>query len=68
MIALSNDAGKLILEKWGIKHCTGMEINIMMAPNEIIKVGITKVLSQTEFQDCVDILGDYYLVKKSDPK
>ena len=64
-LAISDDVVKLILEKWGVKLCSNMEINIYMEPNEAVKVSMSKYVTDTELEDVMNVLGDYYLVKRA---
>lgn len=63
-IALSNSVSKVILEKWGVKLANHLSLTIDMNPDSVVTVTISKILSQVEANDVMNVLGEYVLVKR----
>ena len=65
-VATSNNVMQPLLEKWGIKMATDVQVVIKFEPNSYAMVTIEKLLSQSEADDLAEALGDYYLVKRDE--
>ena len=65
-VAMSNNVMQPLLEKWGIKMATDVQVAIRFEPNSFAMVTIEKLLTQSEADDLTEALGDYYLVKRDE--
>ena len=66
-VAQSNNVMQSLLEKWGIKMATDVQVVIKFEPSNYAMVTIEKLLTQSEADDLEEALGDYYLVKRDEP-
>jgi hypothetical protein len=61
----SNSVMRPLLEKWGIKLGTDVQVVMRFEPGDLAKVTIEKILTKSEADDLTEALGDYYLVKRN---
>lgn len=66
-VAKSNDLMRPLLEKWGVKLGSNVQVVLKFEPGGFAMVTIEKYLSQSEADDLSAALGDYHLVKIADP-
>ena len=64
-LAVSDSIAKVILEKWGVKLADRLSLTICMNPDSMVTANISKILTQDEADDLAEVLGEYYLVKRS---